>query len=154
MKAVFKVVVQTVVLVFAVSSMSFSNDANAYQGFFDKEKVVKKEHRQFKRMAKHLSLTKEQKQQVKSLNMQDKTERASMKEKMKSYKKEVKTLMQAEYFDEQAFLTLHNSNQETFAQAAMLRAKHKHQMMKILTPEQQKKAKRMKGKMQAKFQQR
>ena len=136
------------VFVFSLSSMSFPADAKA--GFAENQHHEKKQHRQFKRMAKHLELNDQQKAQIKSLKGQAKANRTAMKEKMKSYKVQVKALVQAEYFDENAFVTLQQSYQDVFAQAALSRAKHQHEMMKILTPEQQKKAEKMKKRMKGK----
>ena len=143
--------VTVAVLTLSVSSMSFSTGANAYENEGVKRHISKQDHRQFKRMAKRLDLTDEQKEQFKTLKAQAKTERSAMKEKVKGYKDQVKILMEAAVFDEQAFLQLHSSYQNTFAEAALLRAKHKHEMMQILTPEQQEKAKKMKNRMKGKM---
>ncbi|GHE89682.1 Spy/CpxP family protein refolding chaperone [Thalassotalea profundi] len=150
MNKIISTMVTVVVLTLSASSMSFSNEANAYENAEGKSHMAKQEHRQFKRMAKHLELTDEQKQQFKALKEQAKLDRTAMKDKMKSYKDQLKVLMEAATFDEQAFTQLHNTYQDTFTEAALLRAKHKHQMMQILTPEQQEKAKKMKNRMKGK----
>ncbi|XQW85393.1 Spy/CpxP family protein refolding chaperone [Thalassotalea piscium] len=147
MKPIISSIVTVVVFTLSVSSMSFSNAANAHDGLNEKgHHMAKKDHRQFKRMAKYLELTDEQKQEFKTLKEQAKEARNSLKDNMKSYKAQVKVLMEADVFDEVAFKQLHTSYQDTFAEAAMLRAKNKHQMMQLLTPEQKEKAKKMKEK--------
>lgn len=151
MKTILSSILTVVVFALSVSSMTFSNQANAVEAFAGKSHMGKQDHRQFKRMAKYLELTDEQKEQFKTLKVQSETDRSLIKEKLKSYKEQVKVLISATDFDEQGFAQLHSTYQDTFAEAAMLRAKHKHQMMQILTPEQQEKAKEMKEKMRGKM---
>ena len=50
-----------------------------------------------------------------------------------------KLLIQAESFDEQAYIALHEANQQNFTALALARAKKKHAVFNVLTTEQQEK---------------
>lgn len=150
MKKIVSTGLTAAILALSVSSISFVSNANPHDGYSGKSHGAKQEYRQFKRMAKHLDLTDEQKVLFKSLKETAKENRSVMKEKMQGYKEQMKALMSATEFDEQAFLQLHSSYQNTFAEMALIKAKHKHQMMRILTPEQQEKAQNMRGKRKGK----
>ena len=55
---------------------------------------------------------------------------------MQSFRTQVKTLLSAETFDEQAFIVLREGNQDIFTAMAVIKAKHKFAMKNILTEEQ------------------
>ncbi|GAA6204795.1 Spy/CpxP family protein refolding chaperone [Thalassotalea sp. SU-HH00458] len=95
--------------------------------------------RQFKKMAKHLALTDEQKTQVKAIFEQTKLKAKEQKETMKGFKEQVKSLMSAPTFDEKAFIELHSQYQTSFTEMALQKAKSKHAIMQVLTAEQREK---------------
>ena len=55
---------------------------------------------------------------------------------MKAFRQQVKTLMSADNFDEQAFIQLEASNQDVFSAMALIKAKSKFAMKSVLTEEQ------------------
>ncbi|GAA6173817.1 hypothetical protein NBRC116592_34870 [Colwellia sp. KU-HH00111] len=90
-----------------------------------------------KRMIKKLDLSAEQQVQIDALKAQAKEQNQILRESMKKFKTEEKALLQAEAFDEQAYLALHAAYQSTFAQKALTKAKTKHAIFNVLTTEQQ-----------------
>ena len=100
-----------------------------------------KKHKQMKKMGKMLGLTDEQKTQLKALKTQAKEQNASLRDSMKQFHDAEKLLLQATTFDEHAYNALYASYQDTFAQAALAKAKSKQAFMSVLTPEQQEKLK-------------
>ena len=110
-----------------------------------KSKRAKKMKRHFKKMAKHLQLTNEQRTQIKALFKQAKSERKANKENLTGFKEQVKSLMSASSFDEKAFTDLRGQYQHHFAQMALIKVKAKHAMLQLLTDEQKEKLQNFKG---------
>lgn len=134
--------VKTIVSISAVcAALAFTSMSGAYassndfaldgQGYHQKGKHM------MKRMTKALSLTESQQTQIKAIKTQAKEQHDVLRESMKKFKEAEKPLLQAETFDEQAYVALHTSYQDTFAQMALTRAKTKHAIFNVLTAEQQ-----------------
>ena len=102
--------------------------------------------RQFKKMARHLQLSEEQKVKVKAIFEQAKDSREEQRASMKDFKEQVKSLMQSTVFDDKAFTEIHSQYQATFAEMALLKAKNKHAIYQVLTPEQREKFSKFKMK--------
>lgn len=92
-----------------------------------------------KKMALMLDLTSEQQQQLTDIKAKAKSESAPLKQKLKSFRTEMKALMKADFFDEQAFIQLQSRYQPTLSQLALVKAKTKHAMKTVLTVEQREK---------------
>jgi len=107
--------------------------------------------RTLKRLAKHLQLTQEQKQQVKNIFKQNQVERMANIEALKGFKDQMKSLMTSTTFDDKVFLDLHSQYQGQFAQVALLRAKSKHAFFQVLNEEQREKLTSLKGKVRGLF---
>ena len=101
------------------------------------------EHK-FKRIAKFLALTKEQRTQVKAIHQEAKESKVALKPSLESFHQQSLTLVMAETFDEQAFINLQSQFQDSFAQMALIKIKTKHSFMQILTQEQKDKMMTMK----------
>lgn len=97
------------------------------------------QHKQLKKMARYLDLTAEQKSEIKDIFTAAKSNRNVEKQAMNDFKLEVKALVQADTFDEQAFKNLHSAHQVQIQNVALEKAKVKHQIFNVLTPEQQEK---------------
>ena len=93
-------------------------------------------HKKFARLTKKLSLSQTQQENIKSLKQSTHEEMAALKPAMQSFRTQVKTLLSAETFDEQAFIVLREGNQDIFTAMAVIKAKHKFAMKNILTEEQ------------------
>lgn len=104
-----------------------------------KNKHHKKAKHHFNKMAKKLQLTDEQKMLMKAIHQQSKVDFENTHTEMKAFREQVKSLMEANIFDEQAFSAVYSQYQTTFEQAALLKAKKKHAISKILTVEQKEK---------------
>ena len=63
--------------------------------------------------------------------------RKANKESLSSYKEQLKSLMAVSQFDENEFNAIYAEFQASFQQVAMEKAKHRHAIMQVLTPEQQ-----------------
>lgn len=96
-------------------------------------------HKRMKRMAKHLELTDSQIEQIKSIKSGVKANSTDLRSQMKSFKEQIKSLIDASTFDEQAFNAAYLQYQDTFAQLALNKAKTRHAMYQVLTTEQQEK---------------
>ena len=113
------------------------------------EQQGKRQHRMkkhFKMLAKKLDLTKAQRQEVKSIFAEMKVSKKSHRNSMKGFKEEVNVLTMAPTFNETKFKSIYAQSQENFAQVAMERAKMRHKIMQVLTPEQQEKFQTMRTK--------
>ena len=102
--------------------------------------------RSFKRIAKKLDLSDEQRVKVKEIFEQAKLKRVTNKEVMKDYKLQVKNLIEAPVFDDKAFNDLHSQYQDKFSEFALLMAKNKHAISQVLTTEQREKLAKLKQK--------
>lgn len=124
-------------LVFSASSMADGdfrggNDRHiaSYESEFFKGKSV------FKKMARHLQLTDTQKQEMKAIRLAAKEQNKALRDSLKQFRSEMKTLSQADVFDEHAFTALYNAYQPSLAQAALTKAKTRHAIYQVLTAEQ------------------
>jgi len=100
----------------------------------------------FKKMAKRLNLSDEQKDRIKAIYQAKKEARMTQKESMIAFREQVQSLFMSSTFDDQAFLTLQNQHQSQFSQMALTRAKARHAIMQVLNAEQQEKMLTMKRK--------
>ena len=92
--------------------------------------------KKFARLTKKLALSQTQQNDIKSLNQSTYAEMEAVKPAMQSFRTQVKTLLSAETFDEQAFIELRESNQDVFNTMALIKIKRKFAMKNILTEEQ------------------
>ncbi len=92
--------------------------------------------KKFARLTKKLALSQTQQDDIKALNQGTYAEMEAVKPAMQSFRTQVKTLLSAETFDEQAFIALRESNQDVFNAMALIKIKRKFAMKKILTEEQ------------------
>ncbi|OUR60746.1 hypothetical protein A9Q74_12320 [Colwellia sp. 39_35_sub15_T18] len=144
-------VVTTLCTVMAFSGI-YSVNASGYDLAFDSPRHHQKggEHR-MKRMIKALALSEQQQVQIKEIRTEAKTQYESLRDSMKQFREEAKVLIQAETFDEQAFIALQEAYQPSFEQAGLAKAKTKHAIFNILTTEQQNKWSEIMAKRKAKF---
>ncbi len=103
-----------------------------------------------KRMTKFLQLTDQQQQQIKDIFAQVKLNREANKDShqasKKSFHESMNTILNAETFDEGAFIDLHNQKQAELLEAALTKAKTQHAMLQVLDDEQKLKWQKMKRK--------
>lgn len=93
-------------------------------------------HKKFARLTKKLSLSQTQQENIKTLEQSTHEEMEALKPAMQSFRTQVKTLLSAEVFDEQAFIALRESNQDVFNAMALIKTKKKFAMKNILTEQQ------------------
>jgi len=101
--------------------------------------------RKFKKMARYLELTDEQRKEAKAIHVQAKESRIALKESLQGFHQQRKVLIAEDSFNEQAFLDLHSQYQDSFAQMALIKVKTKHSFIKLLTEEQKEKMQSHKG---------
>ena len=92
--------------------------------------------KKFARLTKKLALSQTQQDDIKALNQATYAEMEAVKPSMQSFRTQVKTLLSAETFDEQAFIALRESNQDVFNAMALIKIKRKFAMKNILTEQQ------------------
>lgn len=144
-----KVIVATIASSILFLSAAASSSVFAFETQVQERsaKAFKAKHKhRMAKMAKALGLTEEQKIAIKDIRELAKSERAVLTEQLASFKTAAKGLMSNEEFDESAFLNLKNEHQDTFTQLALLKAKTRHAIRQVLTPEQQEKADKFKEK--------
>jgi protein CpxP len=148
MKITFKSLVITTSLCSALvlTPLSFAGSGHSYhQGTHDKSDQQMSE-KKLAKLSRKLGLSESQQADIKVLKDEEKTQMQTLKPAMKAFREQVKTLMSAEHFDEQAFIQLQASNQDTFAAMALIKAKSKFAMKSVLTEEQLEKFNSMKNK--------
>jgi protein CpxP len=106
-------------------------------------KAKKGKHHRFKRLAKALELTDEQKAQAKTIHENAKDQMDVHKASLKSYREELKAIIAGNDFDSQAILDLRAKYKFTFDQIALIKAKEKYDFLQLLTPEQKDKLQKM-----------
>ncbi|WP_286271096.1 Spy/CpxP family protein refolding chaperone [Thalassotalea hakodatensis] len=94
---------------------------------------------QLKRMARFLQLDDAQIAQIKTIYQDAKIVKEQNKASRKAFRDEMKALVQSENFTEQAFLTLHQQNQDQLTESALQRAKTKNAIYLVLNDEQREK---------------
>jgi Spy/CpxP family protein refolding chaperone len=136
------------VLVLGISSLSVNatGHKNEYhnpnmsqekgEGRDNKQAKMKK---RFHRLAKKLDLSQEQRSEIKVLFTSMKEGKQAKKATMSSFKARVQPLLQASKFDENKFADIYADFQPSLQKAAMEKAKMRHNILQILTPEQQQK---------------
>ena len=121
------------------------NDSSSHQGGHNKSYQQMSEHKLAK-IARKLGLSESQQADIKALKSDEEAQMLALKPAMQAFREQVKTLMSAESFDEQAFSQLQASNQDVFAAMALVKAKSKFAMKSVLTEEQLEKFRSMKHK--------
>ena len=132
------------VLVLAPASFA-GNDSSSHQGGHDNSHHQMSE-KKFAKLTRKLGLSESQQADIKALKSEEKAQIQTFKPAMKAFREQVKTLMSAESFDEEAFIQLQASNQDVFAAMALTKAKSKFAMKSVLTEEQLEKFRSMKHK--------
>ncbi|PKI16803.1 Spy/CpxP family protein refolding chaperone [Colwellia sp. 12G3] len=148
MKITFKniAIATSLCSVLVLSQASFAgNDSSSHQGNQEKNHQQMSEKKLAKLTSK-LGLSQSQQVDIQALNAEEKIQLQALKPAMKAFHAQVKTLMSADSFDEQAFVQLQASNQDVFSAAALIKAKNKFAMKSILTEEQLEKFSAMKHK--------
>ena len=126
-------------------SIEQTNAVTSYQEADGNGKQDKKMKKRFHRLAKKLALTSEQRSKVKAILANIKTKHQESKGSLAGFKDQVRSLMKTGEFDENNFTAIYIEYQPVFQQNAMARAKVQHQIMQVLTPEQQEKFLTMKA---------
>jgi len=148
MKITFKnlVIATSLCSALVLAPISFAGSGNSnHQGGHDisGQKMTEKK---LTKLSRKLGLTESQQADIKALKSEEKTQMQALKPAMKAFREQVKTLMLAESFDEQAFIQLQASNQDVFAAMALVKAKSKFAMKSVLTEQQLEKFRSMKHK--------
>jgi len=148
MKITFKnlVIATSLCSALVLAPISFAGSGNSnHQGGHDISGQQMTE-KKLAKLSRKLGLTESQQADIKALKSEEKTQMQALKPAMKAFREQVKTLMLAESFDEQAFIQLQASNQDVFAAMALVKAKSKFAMKSVLTEQQLEKFRSMKHK--------
>ena len=136
--------------VFAVASViavtSMTQVAQAQPMMFERGGV-----KMMKMMARHLDLTELQKDQMRELLIGAKEGAEQRKIEFGNYQSQMKALIQADEFDEEAFNALNETYQPMFKEKALAKARMKHAMYQLLDAEQREKLETMKSKRSSKM---
>jgi protein CpxP len=121
---------------YASAAVEQAGTKHSHEG--NKAKGERKHHmmQKFKKMARFLQLSEEQRTEVKTIFAQVKIDKTNHREVINDFKDQVKHLMNTPTFDEKAFTELHQQYQPQFSAAALLKAKTRHALFQILTEEQ------------------
>ncbi len=129
-------------LVLAPASFAGHNGDN-YQGDNGYHQMSEKK---LAKLTRKLGLSESQQADIKALNSEEKAQMQVLKPAMAAFREQIKALMSAESFDEEAFVQLQASNQDVFSAMALTKAKSKFAMKSVLTEEQLAKFRSMKHK--------
>ncbi len=120
-------------------SIEQANAVTSYQKADGNGKQHATMKKRFHRLAKKLALTSEQRTKVKAIFANMKNTHQEKKASLAGFKEQLSSLMKTSEFDENNFTAIYMEYQPVFQQNAMARAKVQHQIMQVLTPEQQEK---------------
>lgn len=134
----------TLTLAFFYSTVSYAAEPNAIRNELTPNNSIEHNlaakqgrHHKMERMAKRLQLNTKQREEIKAIKLQAKKNNKAVFESIKRYRNELKVLIQADFFDEQAVTSLHQSYQSNLMQAALAKAKTQHATFQVLTAKQQ-----------------
>ncbi|KGJ86473.1 Spy/CpxP family protein refolding chaperone [Colwellia psychrerythraea] len=148
MKITFKnlAIATSICSALVLTPLSFAgSDNSTHHGGHEKGHQQMSE-KKLAKLSRKLGLSESQQADIKALKTEEKTQMQALKPAMKAFREQVKTLMSAESFDEQAFVQLQANNQDVFAAMALVKAKSKFAMKSVLTAEQLEKFHSMKHK--------
>ena len=129
-----------------LAPISFAgNDSSTHQGCRDNSHQPMSE-KKLAKLTRKLGLSESQQADIKALNSEEKAQMQVLKPAMAAFREQIKALMSAESFDEEAFVQLQASNQDVFSAMALTKAKSKFAMKSVLTEEQLAKFRSMKHK--------
>jgi protein CpxP len=129
-----------------LTPVSFAgNDSLNHQGNHEQNHQQISE-KKFAKLTHKLGLSQSQQADIKVLKSEEIVQIQKIKPAMKAFRQQVKSLISAESFDEQAFVQLQASNQDVFSAMALIKAKSKFAMKNILTKDQLEKLSSMKHK--------
>lgn len=132
--------------VLVLTPVSFAgNDSSSHQGNHKKNYQQMSEKKLVK-LTRKLGLSASQQADIKTLKGEEIVQIQKITPAMKAFRQQVKSLISAESFDEQAFVQLQASNQDVFSAMALIKAKSKFAMKNILTEDQLEKLSSMKYK--------
>ncbi len=140
-----KAIVSTIAICAVIAFTNVSSvNASSNDSFFNESRMGEgQKHRgnkhKMKRMAKALSLSAQQKEQIKTIKLEAREQGQALQATMTEFRTAKKELVHAKSFDENAFKALQDKYQTTFAQLALIRTKAKHSVFNVLTIEQQNK---------------
>lgn len=147
MKITFKTlaIATSICSALVLSPVSFAGcDGSGYNKGI--EKSQQSNERRLAKLTNKLDLTESQQAQFKVFQAENQAQKEALEPAMQAFRDQVKALMSADSFDEQAFIALHASNQDMFTSKALLKAKHKFATKSMLTEEQLEKFEAMKNK--------
>lgn len=127
---------------FNASAVGHNHDGNGKSHIGQHHSSEQESHKRqmkkrFKMLAHKLDLTKAQRQEIRTIFTEMKADKKEHRATMSGFKEQVGILAQADEFDESKFKTLYAEFQDEFQVLAMEKAKMRHAIMQILTPEQQ-----------------
>lgn len=128
------------------SASAIGHDKSLNQTEQQGQHTSKRDHQvksKLKRLAKHLDLTKTQKTALREIFVKEKSTRKAQRERMASFRGELRKLSVSSDFDETQFDLIYEEYQNDFKVAALEKAKIRHAMMQVLTPEQQNKMQKL-----------
>lgn len=99
-----------------------------------KQTKIKKSLR---RLSKKLDLSAEQRSKIKAIFAQNKAVHQQRRDTVSGFKAKVDAMLQNNAFDESQFEVIYSEYQAGFTKMAMDRAKARHEILQVLTPEQQ-----------------
>jgi protein CpxP len=129
-----------------LTPVSFAGNDNSNNQASHNKKHQKMSEKKLAKLTHKLGLSESQQADITVLKNEEKAQIKALKPAMKAFRQQVKALMSADIFDEQAFVQLQENNQEVFSAMALIKAKSKFAMKNVLTEEQLEKFSTMKQK--------
>lgn len=120
----------------ALANNNGKSHTGQHQSRGEQGHLKKQMKKRFKMLANKLELTKIQRQKIRTVFSEMKTDKRERRVSMSGFKEQVDVLAQAREFDEDKFNTLYASFQNKFKALVMDKAKMHHAIMQVLTSEQ------------------
>ena len=127
-----------------------TTDAASVDSQTMKKGAHKKSNKQFRKMARYLKLTDEQRTEIKALRESMSAEKDVQKAEMQSFRTEVKALVSSDSFSDQAFADVYAQHEAALQEKALHRATMQNAIFQLLTEEQKVKWQEFKGKAKGK----
>jgi Spy/CpxP family protein refolding chaperone len=126
-----------------VNAMGHNSEGDNSKTKMSQQKGESNKHGNMKkrlhRLAKKLDLTSEQRVNVKEIFANIKNQRHDRKDVLSGFKEQVQSLVLMSEFDESQFKAIYAEHQASFQAIEMEKAKMRHAILQVLSPEQQQK---------------
>lgn len=136
--------IATMLTVGILGGLAYAEPSDIFSCDDRQDRMELKHDKRLEIMAEVLDLSEAQKQQIRDIVEQERTEMGDNKKKMCEGREQMRTLLESDTFDEAAIRSLAQSQSALRTEMLISRAKVKHQVFQLLTADQQELAEKLK----------